>query len=235
VNDLALTEHVDEVDLVRHLDGALDAGAAAAVAAHLASCERCAERLRLFGDWSRGFSQALQATDAAVQLPDEFEVRGRGGRAWQIAASIALLVAFSAAVSPVRAWFLQAGRSAWVALMRPASGPTSDLRSSSTVTSRPNGRSFSITVPGAGQESHLTIEVVAGDNVSATAVDASGTARMFVLPDGLRLGTGGEYLVRVPARLERVMILRDSQTVRSFRPSHPGERWDSTFQRDTGR
>jgi anti-sigma factor RsiW len=231
VNDLAFAGHVDEVDLVCRMDGALAEAEATSVEAHLARCPRCAERLRLLGDWSRNLSQVLEATDTVVALPAKPVLRVARRQAWKIAASIVLVVSLGAVVSPVRAWLLHGVRSAWLAITRPTpAAPVAPV--SSTVTVRPGGPSFTINVPGLGTESRLTIEVAAGDSVSVVALRTSG-ARILVLPDGLQLGTGGDFRLRIPARLDRVTIARDHQVLRTLRPATVGEHWEFVFQRGT--
>jgi hypothetical protein len=90
----------------------------------------------------------------------------------------------------------------------------------------PVGTVLTIRAP-ARANAQLTVEVVAGDRVSAVGSQGQVLPGLLVLPDELRLeernDAGNDYLVRVPLRLKTVRIVVGTSE-ELFHPSTIGER-----------
>jgi anti-sigma factor RsiW len=225
--EMQATLHPDDADIVRWVDGALSPDERAALETHVASCGECRRRRATFERRSARFSQLLRETDVAplvtaLRFParDVAPVHRAG---WRAAAVVLLSLGAAMAVTPVRAWVLSAAKAAW-ARISPAS-PAPQGPDAGAVSFVPVGSTITVRIP-ERQNAELTIEVVAGDRVSAHG--GTGSA-VTVLPDEVRFADEAtasvEYLVRVPLRVGTIRVYVGGGNVRIFRPSVVGERW----------
>jgi anti-sigma factor RsiW len=215
---------VEDGALVRYLDGQAANGERADVAAHLAGCGRCADRMAELARATGAVTAALRAADPAVP-------RGRVRPRWGLRAAAAVLVlaAVGGAVRPVRAWILERAGALWEVVTgrgdpggRPGrQGPAS----SASVAFVPTGDVFALEVTERQQGGVLQIETVDGDTAVAVVLGGTGREDLVVLPSGLRIVTGptagASYVIRVPARLASVRVVLGDEEPRDYRPGGP--------------
>ena len=228
--DIEAALHPDDADLVRLIDGALPEVERGAIEAHVRGCLQCRSRHITLERRSARLSALLRATDLpAPAVPLRVVVRRRkvagAARRWQVAAAIVLAMGGAMAVSPVRAWMLNAARTVWARATGEAT--TSAVRTvapSSAVSFVPSGSVLTVRVP-AGSNGQLTIDVTEGSEASALGARAGS---ILVMPDEFRftetLTEGADYQVRVPAQVtlvrvwvgQRVTSIRPTATARQF-------------------
>lgn len=236
------TTHVDDGDLIRWLDGEVAAEEGRAVRAHLADCAACAARLGGLRTRARAVSRVLAAADPPVVG------RRRIGWGMRAAAAGLVLLGVGLVVEPVRAWILERAEGAWSLVAAretpaPASAPDEPQGArpdpvAGTVSFIPAGDVFRLEVAARQAGGELVIEMVEADAASAT-VEADGADEQFVvLPSGLRIvnaaGSGARYVVRLPARLQSVVLVIGDEPGRRYAPAEAGERWTVPLGDRTG-
>jgi len=190
----------DDGTLVVYLDGGLEPGARADVAAHVHDCVRCADRLAELEARSRGVGAWLARHEPTPPPREAYDLAARprtasAPRRWAIAAGIVLAVGVVA--GPARGWLL--GRIG-LAPDGPAASP-----------------------PVATGETSTTSFVPAGDEVTVS-FDAGATGRRLVVA----LGTDPLVTLRAPApdvellvRPDRVEVHDAHQPPRDYRLTVP--------------
>lgn len=203
--------HPDDGALLRLVDGAGAAAERARTGAHVERCDRCDVRLRrLRADKARVLS-LLAETEAALPTPparlrtgaDAGAGTGAGTgfgwiRGWRAAAVIAILLAGSAGVQPVRAWVVERARAVAVMIgaVEPAPAPAAD---GTTPRSPAAGGE-----PGAADPPAVRAEPVVLDSVPGRAADTEYGPMVVFLPEGdeftvevARPESGSRLIVRI--------------------------------------
>jgi len=220
--------HVDDVALVRLLDGEGTATERARLAAHLGSCAACEERRGLLAEASRELSLLLDRADSA---PPAFALRCpplRPWRAWPAAAAAVVLVLSTVTLfaAPVRSWIV--GR--WTVVHRllhaaPVLSPTQ--RPGGAVSFIPASDVLVVRVATRQAEGSLLLETTATPTASAEVRSAGEREGLIVLPDELRIAntptSRATYRLTVPTRLRRVVIVIDAEPPVFVTPALAGE------------
>ena len=221
------TSPITDAELIRYLDGELDAGTRSALDQRLASAPEAAARLETLRRRSRAMSQLMRAANpsgpatraSADAIRPQMTLRPR--MQWEsylrTAAVIAiLLVGF--AVPPVRAWLLARLLSA----SRVFSGETSTPMPSLEPASRPAPSTssdvvYNFTVTADTFDLEVTqkagtLVVKRSDDGSASAEARAAGTSFLVLPRGLRIegpaNAQALYTVAMPARVQVLRLHR---------------------------
>jgi len=229
------TLHVNDADFVRWLDTELAEPDRFTHETHVSGCAACSARQAAWARRATRVSNLLREIDlptpttglriAVVPRLEPVAIR------WRIAAVVTLALAGAAAVPPVRAWIVEAAKTAWARVWVPTGGRSHqgpiDAAESGAVSFVPTGPALTIRVP-ARANARLTIEVVEGERVTAEASRGRPVPGLLVFPNELRIGADADsvadYVVRVPVRLEVVRIVIGGAREEVFQPSVPGER-----------
>lgn len=218
--------HLPEDELIRHLDGELDASEREQLLAHLAECGACAERL----DTLRLQSQAASELIARVPVPALSDFRRARMRAvlkaaqqqdarrhtrprrWMLRAAATGTVVFTAALAaePVRTWIAER----WDEL---SPRTESSVNSPATLSAREAGPRITFEAAGevfrlelvhSQRQGTLTLRMEDGEVASAQVI--GGTGDILVLPDGIRIAnqpdSSADYLVTLPAHLGAIHL-----------------------------
>lgn len=208
-------EHLSDGDLVRLLDGELDAEERARVEAHAAGCEACAARLRRLRRRSARLSGILLASDpqappAPVQAPDELALRrasrdrqahsAPAPRPWlRVAAVVVLLLAAGVVASPLRAVVAEWLRTQWERIAAPGAGapapaaeaPAAPAPERSPAGARvqftPQGTTFTLDVAVPQGAGSVEVRRAAGTSATAEQTGGGAQAELLVLPSGVRI------------------------------------------------
>ena len=169
-------------------------------------------------------SQLLAGADPgprALAYPDKRIAAAQVARArreavrWRAAAAVAVLVAGSTLVPPVRAWIAGAAKSVWESLSAPpAAAPAPEVveppRPVNRVSFVPAQGAFIVDVAARQASGRIVIERAAGISASAEVQGTASGAELQVLPTGLRIvnnpSATADYVVRVPATIQRVQL-----------------------------
>lgn len=169
-------------------------------------------------------SQLLAAADPAPRAfayPDKRIAAAQVARArreavrWRAAAAVAVLVAGSTLVPPVRAWITGAARSVWESLSAPPAAAPAPVvmeppRPVNRVSFVPAQGAFIVDVAARQASGRIVIERATGMSASVEVQGAAPSAELQVLPTGLRIvnspAATADYLVRVPATIQRVQL-----------------------------
>lgn len=241
MNDARLQAHVDDGALVRLMDGALHAPAAARVEAHLDACEPCTARLAELRERSAALRELLAGEPAAAPdawLRPALEARRRRRASWWrgprgMAAAAAALFVLALLAPPVygavRRWV--AARLAPVAsapASRPSGAPPAPARARDAVRftpataelhlrfAEPDASAVLALAPTTGAEARLSVERAAG-----------APPPVLVLPDGIdvqnRATPGATYRLLVPASVREVRVTVAGRAVAVVRGIAEGE------------
>lgn len=204
-----MTAHVEDGALVRYLDGEAAAEERTILAAHLEDCGACAARLT-------ALSRAAEALTTALRATDEPASRARPHPRWRLraAAAVLVLLAVGGGVRPVRAWILDRAEALWGAVTGagPDAAPpvAAPGAARSSVAFVPAGGELTLEVTSVQNEGVLQIETVAGDTAVAVVRNGTSMEDLVVLPTALRIvnrpASTASYVIRVPARLARVVV-----------------------------
>jgi hypothetical protein len=227
--------HAGEGALIRLLDSECDAAEAEALALHLALCADCSTRRDTLARRSASLRELLSETD----LPPRAMVFGTARRgaqrpgpgpyAMRAAAALALVVAMSLTVSPVRAWIAGAAGAIWNAVTGAAPdgqrGPETPPLPSATIGFAVQGPAFTIRVASRQVAGSLVVEFT--DAVaSASLEEGAGTAEFVVLPAALLIrntaATERGYRVRIPASVEQLRVVVGDGPADLMRPDPAG-------------
>ncbi len=233
--------HLDDPDLIRHLDSALEPQDRIALQNHLDTCEVCASKLRLIDRRSRRLEQLLVAGDPPVppfkRIPD---ARFRVTRPIAAAAAMTILIGASIVVSPVRAWIVEQSRVVWTLVTRaghdtePAAQSSDSTRATASVTFKPVRRSFVIRIARRQTAGSVTVETGAVTEVTALVLGGGNAEDMLVLPDGLLVRNSNQsvasYQVTVPASLDTITVEVDGRLLVTLAPRGAPSRWTSGLQ-----
>jgi hypothetical protein len=220
------TNPITDAELIRYLDGELDAGTRSALDQRLASAPEAAARLATLRRRSRALSQLMRAANpsgpATRASADAIrpQMVQRQQSPWipllRIAAVIAVLL-IGIAVPPVRAWLVahlpgskqtstsnNPSGSTSASASNAATSPTADVVYNFTVTAD----TFDLEVTQSAGT--LVVSRSAGGSASAEA-NAAGTS-FLVLPRGLRIegpaSAGAQYTIALPARVHVLRLSR---------------------------
>jgi hypothetical protein len=245
--------HLDEGELIRHLDGELTAEERPKVAAHLLSCRACAESLQSIRDERTQLDELLRdltvpaismerrqrSLDAVRSAARRRPVRvGFWSRPAIRAAAVAGLVATSAlTASPVRAWLAEMWRSAGanIGVLAPVAvreaAPIS--LANATVGFVPAGDVFSIEIESFQAQGNLILGVAGGEAVNARSVGET-PVDLVVLPTGMRIqnvaGSSADYTVSLPLTLSEVRVRIGDAPVTVYRMEELRAAWVSVIR-----
>lgn len=225
------SEHLTEGELVRYLDGEIEAGERSRIAEHLLACSSCRaqlEQIRSAREELEGLlNQAEISPDAArkeaaraameralAQSRRRAAPRFRG--AWLRAAAVAtVLLASTLSISPARAWVAQLWHGAVEQVERlagveaPAPAPVELSLSNATIGFVPRGERFLLEVRSTQRSGSLVLGIADGASVTASASGEEEIA-LLVRQDGMRIENSpnntADYAIRLPAQLREVRI-----------------------------
>lgn len=243
--------HPSEGELIRFIDQELSDLEAGRVRRHLRACARCGDRTAELRTRASSASAALGALGesipvdpvararalAAVQRAARQPTAPRHSTGWarRAAAALAILVAGSLAVSPLRAWVLDRWTSETTAPAAPTRLPTLSPAVVAHVGPRilfePASGAFEIAVQHAQVDGELKLETRDVARASAQVTNG-GSESVLVLPSGLRIENGASsaasYSVVLPAGLQSVRVTVGGKTVVS-RMQDGGATWSATI------
>ena len=240
------TNPISDLELVRYLDGELEAKERSALASRLAAAPEAAARLEQLRRRSGNLSTLLRTRDpsgtetrasAEVIRPTMTKPAARYG--WppylKAAAVVALLLTGALAVPPARAWLLARLLDAGSAIGLGAA-PTS-VRVTTTPAPAPTGVSTTeVTYSFQVSSDTFTIEATqtAGRIIVQRSADASASAEtagagnesILILPRGVRIegpsSASTVYTIKLPDRVRVVRIQRSTGVaLHSLRPDQP--------------
>jgi hypothetical protein len=199
------------------------------------------------------FSDLLARADAPsrpVAFPADRVARAvRRARVvrWGSVAAVALVALGVAGVAPVRAWIAGAARVAWAMVsgapapapaIRVAPGPAPLAPPAVGAVTVPVGGVFTLTVARRQASGTLSLLVEDRQTVSAEVSGESGGAEIEVRDAGIRIenraDANGRYVVKVPARLARVVVQIGREAPHALRVT-PSLRWDADLAVRTGK
>jgi hypothetical protein len=217
--------HLDDGDLIRYLDHAVEGAERRDAVRHLSGCEACAERLAEFGEQSERAAEYLGALDVNARADELTRARAlsaarrarparRGGgsvRALRAAAVAAVVAVGALTVQPVRAWLVErfaelTGASASVAV-QPIDGNVG--WSGGRVAFDPVGDVFVLEIAHAQPLGAVRLEMADSRQATAQIVNGEGET-LLVLPSGVRVentaGSTADYHVTLPSNLRLVQV-----------------------------
>lgn len=223
--------HLEDGDLVRHLDGASDHAEQALVEQHLHDCAVCRNRLSVIRRNASGLSALLQAMD--YEPSADFTLRSARlyrpaswQRTWmRVAALIVLGVGLATTVRPVRAWLADRWHDIRVLVERNERAPVSHPGSTAldtpaspgTITFVPTTDVFLIQVTTRQEQGSMTVRAAEVDRVSASIEGPTRDENLVVLPTGLRIqngrASGANYRLTVPRTLALLLVEIDGAIV----------------------
>lgn len=229
--DVPLDGHPDEGQMVRLLDDELEANERRALEDHLTRCPPCSTALEQLREAAITFRMELR--DDTIDAPQSTGwtgvPRNRIAAWWRIAATIAILLAASATLRPVRA-LVQSGWESVAAAFGfapVAEAPETTLEppapAGPVVTFVPRGTVITIDVDSWQTSGSVHIEFGDAREVSAQIVTPGTDENIVVVPNrGVRIGnassTKSDYRVVVPDALERVIVTVAGERVADFEP-----------------
>lgn len=211
-----MTEHLDEGEFIRLIDGEYRADERAALEQHALTCPVCVRRL---AEWRRVSSALTAALAAADVAPNTGAVRPLPRRFWRrrvstlSAAAIVLLVVagVAAAAPPVRTWL----RARWAELRGTPTPPprqesaAPQISSTTTVRFVPRAPVFAIELAARQDAGVLTVDV-SEDTIATARLSGGSGAELVVLPMALRIvnraSTVASYDVRLPRGITEVTV-----------------------------
>lgn len=222
--------HPDDGALLRYMDGETLAGEQAHVSQHVPTCEECTTRQKEIRDTLDTVAYALRRTDSQPRGLRPTSMR------WPVAIAAGVLLALTLGVAPVRAWIVRLPKVLWETITPsevtvPAMPDTSRVVESdeASVSFVPGASVFLVQVVNTQAEGSLTIEFVDGDTATATLIGARGAEELIVLPAGFRIlnarSSIATYVVRVPARLEKVRVSVAGDSASLLETSSGRRRW----------
>lgn len=219
-----MTAHVEDGALVRYLDGEAAAEERTVLVAHLEECGPCAARLT-------ALTRAADALTAALRATDGRAPRAQPHPRWRLRAAAAVLVLLAAGggIRPVRAWIVERAEALWGAVTGggseaapPAPRPGA---ARSSVAFVPAGAELTLEVTSVQVEGVLQLETVAGDTAVAVVRNGTSAEDLVVLPTALRIvnrpASTASYVIRVPARLSRVVVRVGDAPPWVYHPGEP--------------
>jgi hypothetical protein len=225
--------HVADGDLIRLMDGEMDAAERGRVEAHAGACPECAARLHRLHRRSARLTGILLAADPeappAPTTPDELTLRrGRvrrdpaapAQRQWlRAAAVVALLLGVGIVASPLRAVVADWLGAQWERIAAagaeepapPAAAPADAVVPGTRVQFTPQGAVFTVEVETAQAAGAVELRRAEGGTATAQQVGGAGEpADLLVLPAGVRIhsvpGSTADYRITVPASVRTVRV-----------------------------
>jgi hypothetical protein len=241
MTDTSTSPHLDDGELMT-LDGEPSGASSADARAHLASCARCADRLRVL----RKLSSNVSSRIAEVELPNDFrypalpaaaQVRPLRSswtqRNWRRAAAVLLVIGSFAAVSPLRAWtvgWIAKGVGALTGANRGGVSPTNPVTRDTAQVAPPIDSGATLWFAAEGPE--LAVEI-ARPQTTGTLTLSAGTRPMvgvevvngagetpLVRERGVRLinnaASTASYRLAIPAGVQRIRVRIGDQAWRTL-------------------
>lgn len=234
--------HPDDGGLVRYLDRACEPDEHGAIAEHLAVCAACTGQIEVLSRRSAALSALLRVADppvpAAVRSPRPARrfrlARWTGSWPLRIAATVTLLAATAAGVSPVRAWITERSRLLWTLITtgRPAAPDTpsqASIQADGSVSFQPATDVLVVQLAGRQAAGTLVIEGGLDSNASITVSGGSTGENLIVLPSGVRIvnsaASRATYQIRLSAGISQVLVEIGGEPAVRFQPIRPSDRW----------
>lgn len=225
MNEAVPMAHIDDGQLLAHLDAELESGAEASVTAHLAQCERCRAKAERLERDLHDVRAVLAAADPAPPPATSYdrpwldtdarpgaEARSaapRRVRSWLRAAAV--VAALALVVGPARAWIVDLlGPDAPVVAPLPVVEPDPAPQPSAVATTsfRPTSPAVTLVLGPGARGVRVRVEAAADDRVGLWSPwDDVG---ITVLPDRMDVtgleGRSGEIRLMVPAGIRSVTL-----------------------------
>jgi hypothetical protein len=205
-------EHVEDGDLMRLLDTECSDQEDRMLRMHLAACADCKKRHDRIARLSQRFSALLFQLEEPVPrditpVPESRKAQTRpdvkpwwSRRVLRVAAVVALILAGAAAVTPVRAWVIDAFRSI---LGADASAPVQQQTPGSLVSFVPSGSEFLVEFLEQQSTGVLRVYVDTTDAASARIIGRAAGEGFLVQSAGLTIRNTSESSVSYELRLPR--------------------------------
>jgi hypothetical protein len=228
---------IDDADLVRYLDGELDADTRARIERAVDADPELAVRLDTLRRRGSRLHRLLSETDPPVPAARPPAHGTAGPRAWdrpllRAAAIVGLLAAVVAAVPPLRAWvvdtlFRGGGEPAPVDVV-PFPHELRGTADTMTVQFAVPAPTFDIELINPQRGGRLTIRVIDADRGSAELATRGGGENLLAIPAGLRIinsaASTASYVVEVPSTVRAIRVRMPGSPLLQYPTLDPANR-----------
>ncbi len=209
LHDNGRDRDITDGDIVRYVDRECSPEEAQNIAAHLARCDTCRERVEVLERRLGMLSSLL--TEADFTLQERVPRRVRFDTPMLRAAAVILVtLGVGLTFTPVRAWVVDAWTRVVESSAPVASEEFADAQGYGIVSFAVEGPSLTIEVGTVQAAGVLRVQVGGEGLVSARVEGGDGSEELVVLPGVLRIESnttsGADYHVIVPAALTRISI-----------------------------